>query len=188
MKTDAWRDMRPPPRRDLRIRRVLRVAVVATAAWLSLGCDGSASIAVPRSTGERATTRAYDGAPPPIPHDATLGACVTCHDEDGTTIDGVGVAPASPHGAAAASGGMQRCRQCHAPSETQGMFVASRFVGLPQGPWRGSRATPGAPPTIPHTLQLRDNCLACHSGSAGRAEIRTSHPQRVRCRQCHVPE
>ena len=117
-----------------------------------------------------------------------LGSCVTCHDEDGAQIDGVGVAPASPHGEAAAAGAMQRCRQCHVPVETVALFVASRFTGLPQGPWKGGRATPGAPPTIPHTLQLRENCLACHAGPAARAEIRTSHPERVRCRQCHVPD
>jgi cytochrome c-type protein NapB len=141
-----------------------------------------------RSTGERALTRAYDGAPPPIPHETTFGACTTCHDDDGAEIAGVGVAPASPHGAAAAAGSMRRCRQCHAPVETGAILVRSRFVGLPQGPWHGSRATPGAPPAIPHALQLREDCLACHSGPAARAEIRTSHPERIRCRQCHVPE
>ncbi len=68
------------------------------------------------------------------------------------------------------------------------VLVASAFRGLPQGPWQGGRATPGAPPTIPHTLQLWENCLTCHAGSASRVEIRTSHPERPRCRQCHVPE
>jgi cytochrome c-type protein NapB len=162
--------------------------LLAGALFVTVACSGLQRPAVARSTGERATTRAYDGAPPPIPHDATLGACTTCHDDDGSEIGGVGVAPASPHGAAAASGAMQRCRQCHVPVETRALLVNSRFTGLPQGPWKGSRATPGAPPTIPHTLQLRENCLACHSGPAARAEIRTSHPERARCRQCHVPE
>jgi nitrate reductase cytochrome c-type subunit len=176
-----------PALRALRVLRLLRVPLIVTAAWLGAACD-SRSTTVARSTGERAATRAYDGAPPPIPHDATLGRCDTCHDQDGTSIAGVGVAPASPHGAAAAAGGMQRCRQCHVPTETRAVFVGSRFMGLPQGPWKGGRATPGAPPTVPHTLQLRENCLACHSGPGARVEIRTSHPERVRCRQCHVPE
>jgi len=144
--------------------------------------------AVARSTGERANGRAYDGAPPTIPHDATIGACVTCHDGDGTVIDGVGIAPASPHGTDAALGNMQRCRQCHVPMQAQTLLVASLFTGLPQGPWKGQRATPNAPPTIPHTLQLREHCAACHTGSTARAEIRTTHPERTRCRQCHVPE
>jgi cytochrome c-type protein NapB len=143
---------------------------------------------VVRSTGERAAGRAYDGAPPTIPHDVQIGACTSCHDEDGSAIAGVGVAPASPHGAAAATGALRRCRQCHVPEQSRDVFVASVFTGLPQGPWRGARATPGAPPSIPHTLQLRENCLSCHAGPAARTEIRTSHPERRRCRQCHVPE
>jgi cytochrome c-type protein NapB len=33
---------------------------------------------------------------------------------------------------------------------------------------------------------MRENCAACHAGPAAREEIRTSHPERTRCRQCHV--
>jgi cytochrome c-type protein NapB len=91
-----------------------------------------------------------------------------------------------PHGEAAMTGAMSRCRQCHVVASTTSVMVASRFVGLPQGPWRGERGTPGAPPTIPHPLLLRDDCLACHAGPAARAEIRTPHPERERCQQCHV--
>ena len=47
--------------------------------------------------------------------------------------------------------------------------------------------TPGqSPPAIPHDLQLRGNCLACHSGPAAVAQIRVAHPERADCRQCHV--
>ena len=179
-------------RRPLRTRvgsAAAVAAVVLACAVAVAGCAGGEAVgAVPRSTGERALGRAYDGAPPTIPHDATIGSCVTCHDDDGTAIAGVGVAPASPHGEAAASGAMRRCRQCHAPVEAPEAFVVSRFIGLAQGPWRGTRASLGAPPTIPHTLQLRGECLTCHAGPGARAEIRTTHPERVRCRQCHVPD
>ena len=51
---------------------------------------------------------------------------------------------------------------------------------------KGQRAFAGAPPTIPHTLWLRGNCLACH-GAFGFAELQTSHPERANCVQCHVP-
>jgi hypothetical protein len=34
---------------------------------------------------------------------------------------------------------------------------------------------------------MRENCAACHTGPAAREEIRTTHPERIRCRQCHVP-
>jgi cytochrome c-type protein NapB len=160
---------------------------VVLAIW-SAACGGPPPAAVPRSTVERASGRAYDGAPPTIPHSIRIGACTSCHDADGAAIDGVGVAPASPHDDNAMLGSMRRCLQCHAPAESSRSLVASRFTGLPQGPWRGQRATPGAPPTIPHSLQLRERCVACHAGPAARREIRTSHPERTRCRQCHVPE
>jgi nitrate reductase (cytochrome), electron transfer subunit len=160
------------------------LAVAAAAACRSTTPEA----AVARSTGERAKGRAYDGAPPTIPHDAQTGSCVSCHDGDGAIVDGIGVAPAAPHGEAASVGSMRRCRQCHVPSQISTRLVASSFAGLPQGPWKGRRATPGAPPTIPHTLQLREQCASCHAGPAARAEIRTSHPERSRCRQCHVPD
>ncbi len=180
--------MRRPPRTRVGVPAALAAAVsLCTAMAVACG-GGDADRAVSRSTEERALGRAYDGAPPTIPHEAGSGSCVTCHDADGSVIDGVGVAPASPHGDLAAAGAMRRCRQCHAPQEARALLVASRFTGVAQGPWRGSRATPGAPPTIPHTLQLRAECLACHAGPGARAAIRTTHPERVRCRQCHVPD
>lgn len=163
------------------------LALAALALAVLVGCRDAAPVAVARTSAQRADGRAYDGAPPVIPH-ALIGECTTCHDDDGSEIAGIGMAPASPHGSAAAAGLFRRCRQCHAPSETSAVIVASRFTGLPQGPWKGGRATPGAPPTIPHTLQLRENCLTCHAGPASRVEIRTTHPERARCRQCHVPQ
>ena len=51
----------------------------------------------------------------------------------------------------------------------------------------GLRLHDRAPPTIPHKTFMRENCVACHAGPAAREEIRTSHPERRRCRQCHVP-
>jgi cytochrome c-type protein NapB len=178
--------MRGPTRTRL-TAAALAIAVGGTLGLAACGAPAPAA-AVPRSTGERALGRAYDGAPPTIPHDAAIGACATCHDADGTAIAGVGVAPASPHPVETMAGAMQRCRQCHVPVATGALLVASRFTGLAQGPWPGSRAMPGAPPTIPHTLLLRGECLSCHAGPGARAEVRTTHPERVRCRQCHVPE
>jgi nitrate reductase (cytochrome), electron transfer subunit len=168
--------------------RLATLAVLLAAAVTAACRDTATDPAVGRSTGERAKGRAYDGAPPTIPHDAAIGSCVSCHDHDGAVIDGVGIAPAAPHGDDAALGSLRRCRQCHVPQQTPTQFVSSRFTGVPQGPWKGRRATPGAPPTIPHTLQLREQCSSCHVGPAARAEIRTSHPERARCRQCHVPD
>jgi cytochrome c-type protein NapB len=69
---------------------------------------------------------------------------------------------------------------------TADLFVASEFVGLKQNLRVGGRLNPISPPTIPHQIFMRENCLACHSGPAAREEIRTAHPDRVRCRQCHL--
>jgi len=133
----------------------------------------------------RAERRAYDGAPPTIPHPDPGASCSACHDADGQAV-GTKFAPASPHLGTPEEGSTQRCRQCHVFVTTDALFVANDFIGLPQNLRRGGRATPGAPPTIPHRLLMRENCLACHAGPGAREEIRTPHPDRARCRQCHV--
>lgn len=134
----------------------------------------------------RAERRAYDGAPPTIPHADPGAACGACHDADGQSV-GHRFAPAAPHAGTGAAGATQRCRQCHVFVTTDALFAASGFIGLPQNLRSGGRATPGAPPTIPHRLLMRENCAACHTGPGARDEIRSSHPDRQRCRQCHVP-
>ena len=67
------------------------------------------------------------------------------------------------------------------------LFVESSFVPLRQDLRFGGRLYDGAPPTIPHKILMRENCAACHTGPGARTEILTSHPERTRCRQCHVP-
>jgi cytochrome c-type protein NapB len=79
-----------------------------------------------------------------------------------------------------------RCLQCHVFRLTDDVFAANSFVGLPQDLRRGKRLNGISPPTIPHKTFMRENCSACHSGPAAREEIRTSHPERIRCRQCHA--
>jgi cytochrome c-type protein NapB len=82
--------------------------------------------------------------------------------------------------------GAARCAQCHVTQSDAPLFVSSRFVGLRQEPVPGPRHHELAPPVIPHRVFLREDCLACHGGEAAREELRTSHPERVRCRQCHA--
>lgn len=132
----------------------------------------------------RAGRRAYDGAPPVIPHPvdaARVGACLSCHGE-GRAIDGL-LAPRIPHPP------YVNCTQCHAPPAAlpsgDGLVVASTFAGL--ATWgRGGRAQPTAPPTIPHPTAMRGDCMSCH-GTRGAAPLRTPHPERVNCQQCHAP-
>ena len=170
-----------------------RLIAVPVALLLVGACGGRDAVPVPGVDGAvkssadvRAERRAYDGAPPTVPHDA-FGSCTACHNAEGQAVDGLGFAPASPHGDGPEAGGTTRCNQCHVYVTTDDEFVESEFVALRQDLAPGGRATSGAPPTIPHRLLMRENCAACHTGPAAREEIRTSHPERVRCRQCHVP-
>lgn len=132
---------------------------------------------------DRGERRAYNGAPPTIPHavDAiSSDACLGCH-EVGATLEKQR-ADRMPHPYLTA------CQQCHAPTESPidpTLLVASRFVGVP-APFEGERAWKGAPPTIPHTTLMRDTCASCH-GPQGKPGLRTSHPERVSCTQCHAP-
>lgn len=174
-----------------RARLDLGLAVLAGIAISGCGDDTvpvpDREDAVKSAAAVRAERRAYDGAPPTVPHDDFGMKCEACHNARGQSVPGVGFAPASPHVGTARAGATARCRQCHVFVTDDRVFVASEFVGLEQDLRAGGRATPGAPPTIPHRLLMRENCAACHAGPGAREEIRTSHPERWRCRQCHVP-
>lgn len=135
----------------------------------------------------RAERRLYDGAPPVIPHQNFGMTCISCHNLQGMAVAGVGYAPPSPHEKTLGMSEVSRCQQCHVFATTTAVFAANRFDGLRQDLRRGERLEAWAPPTIPHKTLMRENCLACHTGPAAREEIRTPHPERVRCRQCHVP-
>jgi len=177
--------MRRPHRTGLTPALLALLALVA-----ACGPDAAApppgTRGTPTAGALRAERRAYDGAPPTIPHPDPGAACDACHDADGQSV-GAKVAPASPHAGTGVADRTQRCRQCHVFATTDALFVGSEFIGLPQSLRPAARATPGAPPTIPHRILMRERCLACHGGIGARPEIRTSHPERGRCRQCHVP-
>ncbi len=134
----------------------------------------------------RAERRLFDGAPPTIPHENFGIECTACHNAEGMEVDDVGFAPPSPHDQTRGMGALARCRQCHVFIETDEESVKNGFVGLRQDLRKGKRLNPLSPPTIPHKTFMRDNCVACHSGPAAREEIRTPHPERLRCVQCHV--
>lgn len=133
----------------------------------------------------RAERRAYDGAPPTVPHPVDERAapnCLVCH-EHGAKI-GQLVAPPMSHMP------LGSCLQCHASqagfhgspvpaTSALNTFAAQPFGGL------GTRAWTGAPPTRPHTAAMRSNCGSCH-GVAGNPGLRTSHPERQNCEQCHA--
>ena len=181
--------MRSPNRTSL-------IGVLALGTTLAIGgCGHSGSAEVPGVEGAektvalvRAERRLYDGAPPTIPHEPQGVACSSCHNDRGVAAEGLGFAPPSPHEGTTVATRTIRCGQCHVFSTSNDLFVASQFVGLPQNMRHGGRLNPISPPTIPHRILMRENCLACHSGPAVRQEIATTHPERTRCRQCHVEE
>jgi nitrate reductase cytochrome c-type subunit len=163
---------------------VLAVTACGQGDWVPVpDTDG----AMKSSGAARAALRLYDGAPPVIPHSEFGAACGSCHDTEGISVEGVGYAPASPHDDTGEVNVTIRCRQCHVPVLDDGLFVQNEFEGLGQDLMPGSRLYDGAPPTIPHRVLMRENCAACHVGPGAREEIITTHPERTRCRQCHVP-
>ena len=142
--------------------------------------------AVKTSASVRAMRRAYDGAPPVIPHEGFSRDCLTCHDDGGVAVDGVGYAPRSPHAETSGVVG-GRCQQCHVQQFRNAVWRMNDFAGVRQDLRRGDRLYDGAPPIMPHRLFMREACATCHTGPAAREEIRMRHDERDRCRQCHVP-
>jgi cytochrome c-type protein NapB len=162
----------------------------------------------PRTLARFRFLRAYPGAPPRIPHGFTAdefrtGTCNTCHQRGGFSPRFDAYVPVTPHpempaclqchvgrdevtGVSLPSQDPSTvCRQCHAPGAARWAegLVDWRPMAWPS---RVQPAETGGPPPITHDLFFRGNCLACHSGPSAVAEIRTTHPERANCRQCHV--
>lgn len=139
---------------------------------------------------ERATNRAFDGAPPTVPHPTIQTEspdCLVCH-EKGLQIRGRIASPIS-HNI------MHNCTQCHTTSHRQDPAVEpflsddnisweNSFEGR-QATIEGRREFTIGPPQIPHTTLMRERCDSCH-GLNGSLAIRTPHPDRFNCQQCHV--
>jgi hypothetical protein len=183
-------------RREGRVNHIhFAVACLALLAACGKGDDKPGpNVAVPGQDGMvkssasvRAIRRAYDGSPPVIAHAPIGAACTQCHNERGVEVPGLGYAPPSPHEKTAGLSALSRCQQCHVYRQTDALFAATSFEPLSQDLRKGTRLYGGAPPVIPHLVQMRENCSACHTGPAAREEIRCDHPERARCQQCHVP-
>ena len=139
-----------------------------------------------RTLSEYYSRRQYPGSPPFIPHkveeaDLAPVECLTCHARGGWTEELKRHTPVTPHPEQVA------CRQCHVRMTEAKLFVDNNWVSVAP-PRLGRAALPGGPPPIPHELQMRGNCIACHVGPGTVATIRVEHPSRGNCRQCHVPE
>ena len=139
-----------------------------------------------RTIGEFYDRRAYAGAPPFIPHPILDSLekeqnCLNCHQRGGFVAKWNRYTPVTPHP------NFLNCRQCHVKIITDELFVESNWIKL-LPPQMGQAHLPGSPPPIPHTLQLRENCIACHAGPGAVSEIQVDHPHRSNCVQCHVKQ
>ncbi len=124
-------------------------------------------------------------AQPPIPHTLEGRAdCIACH----TT--GLAGAPKSPPDHVGRTNEM--CQACHKPgparaaTPTVAATVAAPAVSPTAAP-AATRAT-SAIPRVPHPLQGRDNCLACHqTGLGGSPKVPANHTGRGNetCKTCH---
>lgn len=155
--------------------------------------------------------RAYPGAPPRVPHGLTqeefrTQRCKICHERGGYAARFGAYAPVTPHpefgeclqchvpeamsvGVALPDRtGQVVCRQCHVDPDRKPPSLVSLDWAPLAWPALDTRAMPGGPPDIPHSLQNRGDCLACHAGPAAVRELRTRHPERGNCRQCHVTQ
>jgi len=140
--------------------RVLPVVVVLAAVLAACGeGPGDGKVAVPGVRGgvktsalARAERRAYDGAPPVIPHENFGATCVECHNERGMSVPEVGFAPPMPHEWTQGLSDVSRCVQCHVFQRTDGEFRPSSFAGFAQDLRRGVRLYETAPPTPPHAV------------------------------------
>ena len=183
-------------RSNVSTRLTMSALVVAAIAVLpACGPEQSQQVPIPGQPGAmktaatiRAQRRLFDGAPPVIPHQNFRINCTNCHNERGMDVLPYGFAPASPHELTQGMSEWSRCQQCHVFSHVTTLFAESTFDGLRQDLRKGERLNPYAPPVMPHPIQMRENCHACHTGPAARQEIICPHPERQRCVQCHVQQ
>ena len=151
-----------------------------------LAKDYIEGISTERTLSEYYSRRQYPGSPPYIPHkveeaDLAPVECLTCHAKGGWSEELKRHTPITPHAEQTA------CRQCHIGTTDAKLFVEIDWASITP-PRLGRTNLPGGPPPIPHELQMRGNCIACHVGPGAVATIRVEHPSRGNCRQCHLPE
>jgi len=177
--TSSWEPSLEPFHSGTEYQRCIRCHDPHTAAIKPNQKDKLQSLAT------RSVRRAFNGAPPVIPHAVERtndAACYACHSE-GAQV-GQLVANRMSHGPLA------NCLQCHAapPPQPFAQLVVvtdNTFVGLP-APTSGERAFDGAPPVIPHSTWMRERCLSCHGGVAGWPGLEVTHRWRTNCMQCHA--
>jgi len=156
------------------------------AVFLVLGCTPQKKLAmvknnnsdIPTNLRKRQDSRLTAYSPPRIPHEIYEDPCLECHLTNETD------APMMPH--KNIINNIINCRQCHVPQESVPLFRKNTFKGVPEAK-KLTTAYKNSPPAIPHPVFMREKCLACHGVDSRADVINTKHPERVNCRQCHVP-
>lgn len=129
--------------------------------------------------------RQYPGSPPRIPHEVDVSFsgnetdCLSCHGKGGYSPEFGKFTPVTPHPE------NTLCYQCHTEVTAAENFVETDWKSI-DTPRLGQSFISNSPPPVPHSLQLREDCIACHTGPGAVTEIRVKHAIRGDCRQCHV--
>jgi cytochrome c-type protein NapB len=138
-----------------------------------------------RTLGEYYSHRQYLGSPPEITHPVEVHGevleCLLCHADGGWKNYLKSITPVTPHPEYIG------CMQCHIRPVTDDLFRSIDWRSVPP-PRLGSAYLPGAPPPIPHDLQMRRNCIVCHVGPGTVVAIRVEHASWGDCMQCHVTD
>lgn len=121
------------------------------------------------------------GTPPAIPHPLEgRDACLGCHE---TGLAGAPKVPADHAGRT-----NEMCRACHQPATPAAEAPAATSSPPPA---ETPSAPAGGPPPIPHPLEGRQECLACHQeGMGGAPKVPQDHAGRTNdvCQGCHQPQ
>ncbi len=158
-----------------------------TAMFIVVALSVTATICWSQAASKRSDLRIFYTAPPAIPHetDDQIGdTCLMCHEEL-VDLGGGQLSVPTPHPQ------YTNCLQCHVTSSSHdgqdSPPTPTNFVGLEE-PVDGLRVSDVAPPTIPHRMLLRENCLSCHHPEHPNVAQRCPHPERSNCLQCHVAD
>lgn len=140
----------------------------------------------------RKVLRAYEGAPPAIPHPVLKSGahyCLNCHSkgtvfEKDAEILGTknAVAKISPHPT------WVNCLQCHVPQNDVALFHKNKFktFRLAHVKKETIAGEEPVPPQMPHHMQNRENCVVCHLSKTADPSIIPKHGMRESCEACHM--
>lgn len=137
----------------------------------------------------RDSLRAFEGAPPVVPHaidgmQRAPGRCLTCHTRERRLGRRHTIQVPHPE--------RSSCLQCHVAVASAAWVrpkqpLASGFQPAAPRPAPGP-AHPWAPPPVPHQVQGRETCAGCHTPRNPDPKLRVDHSHRRNCLQCHVPQ